>query len=192
MSHFLSLRSTCYPSLVSQMIVAVPSRTKNTSSSVKGGEKPDQRAEQNTATAAVGVRWSEGVGIGLGAAGAGNGPCVREERSTDIRRCKSPIRNWGRAEVGVLRGDGLGKPRRLWAPRNSVMIAWSRSSRWKQRAMSSSPIASGSGRTVPAGRRPRSASAFAELQSIAKENRRMWKQGPIVRIIYLRNARLLQ
>ena len=33
------------------------------------------------------------------------GPCVREERSTDIRRCKSPIRNWGRAEVGVLRGD---------------------------------------------------------------------------------------
>ena len=39
---------------------------------VKGGEKPDQRAEQNTATAAVGVRWSEGVGIRLGAAGAGN------------------------------------------------------------------------------------------------------------------------
>ena len=39
---------------------------------VKGGEKPDQRAEQNTATVAVGVRWSEGVGIRLGAAGAGN------------------------------------------------------------------------------------------------------------------------
>ena len=39
---------------------------------VKGGEKPDQRAEQDTATAVVGVRWSEGVGIGLGAAGAGN------------------------------------------------------------------------------------------------------------------------
>ena len=39
---------------------------------VKGGEKPDQRAEQNTATATVGVRWSEGVGIRLGAAGAGN------------------------------------------------------------------------------------------------------------------------
>ena len=39
---------------------------------VKGGEKPDQRAEQNTASAAVGVRWSEGVGIRLGAAGAGN------------------------------------------------------------------------------------------------------------------------
>ena len=39
---------------------------------VKGGEKPDQRAEQNTATAVVGVRWSEGAGIGLGAAGAGN------------------------------------------------------------------------------------------------------------------------
>ena len=39
---------------------------------VKGGEKPDQRAEQNTATTVVGVRWSEGVGIGLGAAGAGN------------------------------------------------------------------------------------------------------------------------
>ena len=34
--------------------------------SVKGGEKPDQRAEQNTATAAVGVRWSEGSGFGLG------------------------------------------------------------------------------------------------------------------------------
>ena len=39
---------------------------------VKGGEKPDQRAEQNTATATVGVRWSEGVGIRLEAAGAGN------------------------------------------------------------------------------------------------------------------------
>ena len=39
---------------------------------VKGGEKPDQRAKQNTATAAVGVRWSEGVGIRLWAAGAGN------------------------------------------------------------------------------------------------------------------------
>ena len=39
---------------------------------VKGGEKPDQRAEQNTATAAVGVRWSEEVGVRLGAAGAGN------------------------------------------------------------------------------------------------------------------------
>ena len=39
---------------------------------VKGGEKPDQGAEQNTASAAVGVRWSEGVGIRLGAAGAGN------------------------------------------------------------------------------------------------------------------------
>ena len=33
---------------------------------VKGGEKPDQRAEQNTATAAVGVRWSEGVGMRAG------------------------------------------------------------------------------------------------------------------------------
>ena len=44
----------------------------NTASPVKGGEKPDQRAEQNTATATVGVRWSEGVGIRLGAAGAGN------------------------------------------------------------------------------------------------------------------------
>ena len=32
------------------------------------------------------------------------GPCVREERSTDIRRCKSPIRNWVRAEAEVLRG----------------------------------------------------------------------------------------
>ena len=31
--------------------------------SVNGGEKPDQRAEQNTATAAFGVRWSEGVGM---------------------------------------------------------------------------------------------------------------------------------
>ena len=39
---------------------------------VKGGEKPDQRAEQNTATGTVGVRWSEGVGIRLEAAGAGN------------------------------------------------------------------------------------------------------------------------
>ena len=39
---------------------------------VKGGEKPDQRAEQNTATAAIGVRWSEEAGIRLGAAGAGN------------------------------------------------------------------------------------------------------------------------
>ena len=40
--------------------------------SVKGGEKPDQRAEQNTASAAVGVRWSEGVRIRLGAAVPGN------------------------------------------------------------------------------------------------------------------------
>ena len=40
--------------------------------SVKGGEKPDQRAEQNTATAAVGVRWSEGVGMRPGAVSAGN------------------------------------------------------------------------------------------------------------------------
>ena len=39
---------------------------------VNGGEKPDQRAEQNTATAAVGVRWSEGVGMRPGAVSAGN------------------------------------------------------------------------------------------------------------------------
>ena len=39
---------------------------------VKGGEKPDQRAEQNIATPAVGVRWSEEVEIRLGAARAGN------------------------------------------------------------------------------------------------------------------------
>ena len=46
--------------------------------------------------------------------------------------------------------------------------------------------------TVLAGRRARNAAAFAYLQRIAKGNRRMWKQGLIVRIIYLRNARLLQ
>ena len=35
---------------------------------------------------------------------------MREERSTDIRRCKSPIRNWGCAQAGVLRArGGLGK-----------------------------------------------------------------------------------
>ena len=39
---------------------------------VKGGEKPDQRAEQNTATAAFGGRWSEGVGMRPGAVSAGN------------------------------------------------------------------------------------------------------------------------
>ena len=39
---------------------------------VKGGEKPDQRAEQNTATAAFGVRWSEVVGMRPGAVSAGN------------------------------------------------------------------------------------------------------------------------
>ena len=39
---------------------------------VKGGEKPVQRAEQNTATAAFGVRWSEGVGMRPGAVSAGN------------------------------------------------------------------------------------------------------------------------
>ena len=39
---------------------------------VKGGEKPDQRAEQNTATAAFGVRWSEGVAMRQGAVSAGN------------------------------------------------------------------------------------------------------------------------
>ena len=44
----------------------------NTLVTVKGGEKPDQRAEQNTATAAVGVRWSEGVGMRPGAVSAGN------------------------------------------------------------------------------------------------------------------------
>ena len=69
----------------------------------------------------------------------GYGPCVREERSTDIRLRESPIRNLGRAEVGVVRAR---QPR-------------------------------GSGRSVPAGRRPTSASAFAQLQSIARGNRRM-------------------
>ena len=44
----------------------------NNEKCVKGGEKPDQRAEQNTATAAVGVRWSEGVGMRPGAVSAGN------------------------------------------------------------------------------------------------------------------------
>ena len=44
----------------------------NSQGVVKGGEKPDQRAEQNTATAAVGVRWSEGVGMRPGAVKAGN------------------------------------------------------------------------------------------------------------------------
>ena len=39
---------------------------------VKGGEKPDQRADQDTATAAVRVRWSGEVAIRLGAAGSGN------------------------------------------------------------------------------------------------------------------------
>ena len=41
-------------------------------SGVKGGEKSDQRAEQNTATTALRVRGSEGVGIRLGVAAAGN------------------------------------------------------------------------------------------------------------------------
>ena len=36
---------------------------------VKGGEKTDQRAEQNTATAAVGMRGSEEVGTRLGGGG---------------------------------------------------------------------------------------------------------------------------
>ena len=39
---------------------------------VGGGKKPDQRAEQNTATAAIGVRGSEGVGMRSGAVSAGN------------------------------------------------------------------------------------------------------------------------
>ena len=39
---------------------------------VKGGEKPDQRAEYDTAIAAVGGRWSEGVGMRPGALPAGN------------------------------------------------------------------------------------------------------------------------
>ena len=47
-------------------------RGETTTPVVKGGEKPDQRAEQNTATAAVGVRWSEGVGMRPGAVSAGN------------------------------------------------------------------------------------------------------------------------
>ena len=90
----------------------------------------------------------EGVrvnGRGVHRAGSGSrlralyGLCVREERSTDIRLRESPIRNPGRAEVGVVRAR---------QPRES-------------------------GRSVPAGRRPTSASAFADLQSIAKGNRRM-------------------
>ena len=47
-------------------------RTARTCIDVKGGEKPDQRAEQNTATAAVGVRWSGGVGMRPRAVSAGN------------------------------------------------------------------------------------------------------------------------
>ena len=45
---------------------------RRTEDGVKGGEKPDQRAEQNTATAAFGVRWSEGVGMRPGSVSAGN------------------------------------------------------------------------------------------------------------------------
>ena len=67
----------------------------------------------------------------------GYGPCVREERSTDISLRENPIRNSGRAEAEVLR--------RARRPRESS-------------------------RSVPAGYHSRSASAFAELQSIAKEN----------------------
>ena len=40
--------------------------------SVNGGEKPDERAEQKTATVAFGVRSSEGVGMRPGAVSAGN------------------------------------------------------------------------------------------------------------------------
>ena len=38
------------------------------------------------------------------------GLCVREERSTDIRPCKSPIRNLGHTQRSELStGDSLGK-----------------------------------------------------------------------------------
>ena len=50
---------------------------------VKGGEKPDQRAEQNTATAAVGVRWSEG---GRDEAGGG----VSRKRREGVARAQFP------------------------------------------------------------------------------------------------------
>ena len=40
----------------------------------------------------------------------GDGLCVREERSTDIRPCKSPIRNMGHTQRSELStGDSLGK-----------------------------------------------------------------------------------
>ena len=47
----------------------------------QGGEKPDQRAEQNTATAAFAVRWSEGVGMRPGAVPAGNEGRASPDRS---------------------------------------------------------------------------------------------------------------
>ena len=50
---------------------------------VKGGEKPDQRAEQNTATAAFGVRWSAG---GRDEAGGG----VSRKRREGVARAQFP------------------------------------------------------------------------------------------------------
>ena len=52
---------------------------------VKGGKKPDQRAEQNTATAAVGVRWSEEVGIRLGVFASVPGALTRREQLMSSR-----------------------------------------------------------------------------------------------------------
>ena len=77
---------------------------------VKGGEKPDQRAEQNTATAAVGVRWSEGVGMRPGAVSAGNeGRAYQAPRNAVRRRaCTVSCRVHGtlRAPVRAVRGRG--------------------------------------------------------------------------------------
>ena len=71
---------------------------------VKGGEKPDQRAEQNTATAAVGVRWSEGVGMRPG----------RCQPETKGGRSPSAVSGWRR------RADQVVEPlfrARLWLRR---------------------------------------------------------------------------
>ena len=67
-----SARCPCVIISVSTARMSMSPLPPSPTESVKGGEKPDQRAEQNTATAAVGVRWSEGVGMRPGAVSAGN------------------------------------------------------------------------------------------------------------------------
>ena len=112
---------------------------------VKGGEKPGQRAEQNTAIAGVGVRWSEGVGIRLGAwcacRGAGSPRPGRPHASAAPRACDSP----GISDSATRYGPE--------APRRSPQKprGWSESRRATSLTLGTIGTLTASPRVVPAG-----------------------------------------